>query len=122
MFTKKKEKAYNDKIAVLQHKIEELTEIIKTQELIKLRQENAYYKDREKSLSHISFKLKDVAFLEEENCILVKYEPMFAKVFIGDNGKILPNDFFIAVNKLRLLSLEDMKKISVVINNVKKGN
>lgn len=122
MFTKKKEKAYNEKIAVLQHKIEELTEIIKTQELIKLRQENAYYKDREKSLSHINLKLKDVAFLEEENCILVKYEPMFAKVFIGDNGKILPNDFFIAVNKLRLLSLEDMKKISVVINNVKKGN
>lgn len=122
MFTKKKEKAYNDKIAVLQHKVEELTEIIKTQELINLRQENAYYKDREKSLSHINFKLKDVAFLEEENCILVKYEPMFAKVFIGDNGKILPNDFFIAVNKLRLLSLEDMKKISAVINNVKKGN
>lgn len=122
MFTKKKEKAYNDKIAVLEHKIEELTDIIKTQELIKLRQENARYKEMEKHISNVHFKLKDVAYLSEEGCILVKYEPMFAKVFIGDDGKILKNDFFIAVNSLRLLSFEDMKKISTVIDNIKKGN
>ena len=119
MFTKKKEQKYNEEIARLTHEIADLKEIIKTQELIKLRAENARLKEMEKDISKVKFRLRDVSYLEEEGILLVKYDIPFVKVPIDENGKVQKNDFFYSVNKLRLISLEDMKKISNVINEIK---
>ena len=120
MFTKKQKEKYDDKIASLEHEIEDLRQIIKTQELIKLRAENARLKEKEQLISKVKFKLKDVAYLSEEGIILVKYDMPFVKVPVSAEGKVLKNDLFYAINKLQLISFEDMKKISKVIDNIKK--
>lgn len=119
MFTKKQKEQYDTEIARLKHEIEDLKEIVKTQELIKLRAENARLKEKEQLISKIKFKLRDVAFLDEERAILVKYQIPNVKVFVSPEGKVLKNDFFYAINKLQLISFDDMKKITAVIDNIK---
>ena len=119
-FGKKEREKYDNEIARLRHEIADLTQIVKTQELIKLRAENAKLKEKEQLISKIRFKLKDVAYLEEEGIVLVKYTIPNAKVPVNDKGELLKNDFFYAVNKLQLISFEDMKKISAVVDNIKK--
>jgi len=48
MFISKKEKErYENEIAALRHEVADLTNIVKTQELIKLRTENARLKEKE---------------------------------------------------------------------------
>ncbi len=119
MFGKKEREKYDTEIARLKHEIEDLKQIIKTQELIKLREENARLKEKEQLISKIKFRLKDVAFLAEEGIVLVKYNIPNVKVQVSAEGKVLKNDFFYAVNKLQLIPFEDMKKISAVIDNIK---
>jgi len=119
MFGKKEREKYDTEIARLKHEIEDLKQIIKTQELIKLREENARLKEKEQLISKIKFRLKDVAFLAEEGIVLVKYNIPNVKVPVSEDGKVLKNDFFYAVNKLQLIPFEDMKKISAVIDNIK---
>lgn len=118
-FTKKKEQKYLDKIDALKYEIEDLKQIVKTQELIKLRAENARLKELEKSIGLIHLKLKDVAYIEEENVVLVKYEPFSLKVMFNDKGGIIKNEMFCAINELRLLSFDDMKKIQAVLDKSK---
>ena len=72
MFTKKTKEQYDNEIALLKHEIADLREIIKTQELIKLRAENQRLKEKEQLISKVKFKLQDVAYLQEEDAILVK--------------------------------------------------
>ena len=119
MFTKKTKEKYDNEIARLKHEVEDLRQIIKTQELIKLRNENALLKEKEQLINKIKFKLKDVGYIEEENAILVKYKIPDVKILVNEEGELLKNDFFYAVNKLQLISFEDMKKISALIDNIK---
>lgn len=119
MFTKKQKQAYDNEIALLKHEIEDLRQIIKTQELIKLRAENAKLKEKEILIGKVRFKLKSVAYLENDGIILVKYEIPPVKVPVNEEGKVQNNDFFYAVNKLQMISFDDMKKISAVIDNIK---
>ena len=118
-FTKKKEKSYQEKIAALEHKVEDLTQIVKTQELIKLRAENARLLEKEKKIAQVHLKLKDIAYVEEENCVLVKYEPFSLKIMFNDKGGIIRNEMFCAINELRLLSFDDMKKIQALLDKSK---
>lgn len=118
--SKKKKEQLDNEISALKHEIADLRQIIKTQELMHLRAENARLKEKEQLISKIRFKLKSVAYLEEEGIILAKYEIPPVKVRVNEAGEIVKNDFFYAINKLQLLSLEDLKKISVVVDNIKK--
>lgn len=118
-FGKKEKEKYDNEIALLRHEVEDLRQIIKTQELIKLRNENALLKEKEQLINKIKFKLKDVGYIEEENAILVKYKIPDVKILVNEEGEPLKNDFFYAVNKLQLISFEDMKKISALIDNIK---
>ncbi len=122
MFTKKKEEALNSEIACLKHELAELKEIVKTQELIKLRAENARLKEIEQLVGKVRFKIKSVAYVEEENKILVKYEIPNIKVDLDSENNPIKNDFFYSVNKLQLIPFEDMKKIQVVISEIKDKN
>ena len=121
MFISKKEKEkYENEIAALRHQVADLTNIVKTQELIKLRTENARLKEKEELISKIRFRLKDVAYLKEEGFILVKYDVPFVKVPVNEDGEVQKNELFYAINKLQLLSLDDLKKISAVVDNIKR--
>lgn len=121
MFISKKEKErYENEIAALRHEVADLTNIVKTQELIKLRTENARLKEKEELICKVRFRLKDVAYLKEEGFILVKYDVPFVKVPVNDDGEVQKNELFYAINKLQLLSLDDLKKISAVVDNIKR--
>lgn len=121
MFLSKKEKEkYQKEIASLKHEVADLRDIVKTQELIKLRSENARLKEIEQLVHQIGFKLKDVAYLDEEDVVLVKYEMPYIKVGFNDKGEPIKNDMFYAINKLQLISMHDMKKIQAVLEEVKK--
>ena len=117
--TKKQKDKYTDEIAKLRHEIADLTNIVKTQELIRLRAENAKLREKEQLIGKIRIKLKSVAYLDLEGKILVKYEIPPVTVPVDEEGNVLKNDFFYAINKLQLLSFEDMKKISAVVDNIK---
>jgi len=117
--SKKKKEQMDNEISTLKHEVEDLRQIIKTQELLHLRTENARLKEKEQLISKIRFKLKSVAYLEEDGIILVKYEIPPVKVRVNEEKEVQKNDFFYAVNKLQLLSLDDLKKISVVVDNIK---
>jgi len=58
--------------------------------------------------------------LKEEGFILVKYDVPFVKVPVNDDGEVQKNELFYAINKLQLLSLDDLKKISAVVDNIKR--
>lgn len=119
-FTKKKEEHYIQEIANLKHEIHELSQIVKTQELLRLRAENERLKEKEALVSKIKIRLKDVAYLAEEDILLVKYEVPYVKVAFDAEGKPQKNELFYALNKLQLLSLDDMKKISNSLERVKR--
>ena len=118
-FTKKKEREYQEQIANLSHEVADLKDIIKTQELLKLRSEVAILREKEKNISLIHLKLKDIAYIEEDNSVLVKYEPFNLKILFNDKGHIIRNDTFCAINELRLLSYDDMKKIQACLDKSK---
>ena len=121
MFISRKQKeAYDNQIAELKHEIKDLTQIIKTQELLKLREENARLKEKEQLISKVRFKLKNIGYLEEEGVILVKYEIPPVKVYVNEEKEIQKNELFYAINKLQLLSLDDLKKVSALVNEVTK--
>lgn len=116
--TKQKKKELDDKIAALTLEVKDLKDIVKTQELIKLRAENSRLKEIENLIGKVRFKLKNVAYIPEENFILVKYEVPSVTVPVSEDGKVLMNEMFYAINKLQLLSLNDLKKISAVVNEI----
>ena len=118
--TNKKKKEYEDELAKLRHKIEELTQIVKTQELLRLRAENERLKEKEKLMKNVHMKVKSVSYIPEDNIILVKYDIAPARVPVNEEGQVQKNDFFYAVNKLQLISFDDMSKIQAVINQLKK--
>lgn len=120
-FGKKQKEEYDNKIALLTHELEDLRQIVKTQELLKLRAENERLKEKEKLISFVRFSLKDAVYLKEEGMLLVKYTVPPAKVMIDEEGNVTKNDFFYAINKLQLIPLEDMKKISNLIKEIKKN-
>ena len=119
MMTKKKEQKLNEEIALLRHQVADLKQIIETQELIKLREENKHLREKEELISKVKFKLRDVTYLQGDEIILVKYEVPPIKIPVDDNGNVTKNDMFYSINKLMLLPLDDMKKISNLIQNVK---
>ena len=119
MFSKKKEQALNQEIDVLKHEISELREIVKTQELIKLRAENEQLREKSALIDKVRFSLKDVYYDTESGSMLVKYNFPSIRVYFNEDGSVQKNQLFIAINRLRLIPLEDMKKIQKCIDEVK---
>lgn len=118
--SKKKKQELDEELSKLRLEVKDLKDIVKTQELIKLRAENAQLKEKERLISKIRFKLKNIAYLEEDGIILVKYEIPNVKVPVSDDHEIKMNETFYAINKLQLLSLDDLKKISALVDEIKR--
>ena len=119
MFGKKKEQALNQELDLLKHEIAELRGIIKTQELVKLRAENEQLREKSALIDKVRFSLKDVYYDSETGSLLVKYNFPNIRVYFNEDGTVQKNPLFIAINKLRLIPLEDMKKIQNCIDQVK---
>lgn len=116
---KKIKKQIND----LQQNINELTKIIKTQELVKLREDSKKLKETNDLLSNLHFKLKNVQLFDDPDTfsqyVRVSLEFPAILVRIDQNGNVIKNDQLRAINLLDLVSLEDTMKIQKTIEEGK---
>lgn len=116
-------KTTKEEIDILKHEIADLKEIVKTQELLKLREENSRLKEYASQIGKVRLKLKDIRVDEMENEVRVRYEipPLVLK--IGSKNDLVRDeqfDIFYAINILRLLTFEDLAKVQKVINDLHK--
>ena len=111
------------KFEELQQSVQELTNIVKTQELVRLREESKELKEIKEYLSHVQFKLKDVKAFEGEELgkinIRITYQLPVVTLTLDSEGNPNKDDFFYSSNILGLLSFEDMKKIQKVLETEK---
>lgn len=76
-------------------------------------------------INEIKFDLKNVSlFVNDYGSVGVKIDYTLPSIKIGfdEEGKIIKNNRFVAINQLNLISLEDMKKISNKIEEAKTKN
>ena len=96
----------------IQSTLDELKEIITTQELEKLRKDRDELHRLQSLLSNIKFKVKDINYFEEEHIFQIRYELPLINLNLDENGEIMDkNEFFYSTNMLDLISVDDMKKI-----------
>lgn len=99
----------------IQSDIAELTNIVKTQELVKLRKANDDFKLQTELLKDIKFKVKSVKTVVDDrtglSAVRIQYEIPDVFVELDEEGRPLKNKFFYASNYLELISYEDMEKI-----------
>lgn len=116
----------NKKLAELQKSVDELSQIVKTRELERLRAESQKLKEIEELLSNVKFKVREVKAFEGEEvgktCIRIVYQLPTIILQMDDTGTVNKNDFFFSTNMLNMISFEDMKKIQDVIDANKKNN
>lgn len=109
------------KLNQIEAQIQELTKIVKTQELERLRHIRDMYNNQSNLVKDVKFRVKSVRTVLSETtglpCVQVKYELPIINIELDDKGEPIKNDFFYAVNYLELISLEDMKLIMEEIAN-----
>ena len=108
-------KKLKKQIGDLQQNVEELTKIIKSQELVKLREESKRLNNTEELLSNLHLKLKNVQLFDDPDTfsqnVRVSLEIPAIIVKIDSDGNVVKNDQLRAINLLDLISLEDTMKI-----------
>lgn len=107
------------RIEELQKTVNELKEIVVTQELTRLRNINKDYKEQCELLSHIHLELKNVRTVERDDgsyYLEVSYKTPVVHISFNEEGKLVRNDFFRSVNMLNLLSQEDTERIAKEIS------
>ncbi len=114
------------KLNKIEADVAELTNIVKTQELVRLRKVKDDYNLQLKLLQDIRFKVKSVkpGFNEETGLPTLKivYEVPSVCLEFDEEGRPIKNDFFYASNFLDLISIEDMEKIQKEIDKIKGAN
>lgn len=108
-------KKLKKQIGDLQQNVEELTKIIKSQELVKLREDSKRLNNTDELLSNLHFKLKSVQLFDDPDTfsqnVRVSLEIPTIIVQIDRDGNVVKNDQLRAINLLDLISLEDTMKI-----------
>ena len=120
--TKRKISALEKEIDILKHKNSELEQIIKTQELIRLREQKAVFEEQSQLLSQVKFHLKDIHLVEEDSgasYVIVKYDQPVLKLYFDADGNIIRNNMFYSINKLQMMPMDDLKKIKFKLDEIK---
>ena len=93
------------KLAKLQSSVDELTHIVKTNELTRLREESKKLKEIQALLSKVRFKVKDVKTIETDELgrvdVRITYQLPTVTLKIDDEGKPLKDDFFLLCQYVR---------------------
>ena len=105
-----------------------LIEILKNQKEIKALlnpktlEKAKKYDELEETVKDVKFNLKSTRSYVDENgmdVVSITYEPITEIVVVTDND-VISSSRFKAINKLNLISLSDMRKISAAIEKTKK--
>ena len=105
-------------IEELNKKVDNLTKIIETNELNRLRAESAELKEIKALLSNVAFKVKNVQYFKQDNTVQIRYELPVINLKIDEKGLPEKNNFFYSVNALNLINIEDMKRIQSILDSV----
>lgn len=100
-------------------RIDELTNLIKSDEFNRLKQESEELKRIKALLPNIKFKVKDINYYKENNVVQIRYELPVITLQLNEEGKPSRNEFFYATNVLEMISLEDMQKIMEYLEKCK---
>lgn len=83
------------------------------------------YDELSARMKSVKLKVKNISrSIDEQGVdqVVVNYAPLSESIKIYDNGQVVSSDCFKAINFMNLVSLEDMTKISKVIESAKKLN
>lgn len=100
-------------------RIDELTNLIKSDEFNRLKQESEELKRIKALLPNIKFKVKDINYYKENNVVQIRYELPVITLQLNEEGEPSRNEFFYATNVLEMISLEDMQKIMEYLEKCK---
>ena len=114
-------KDLQNQINVLTEKVNELTEIVITDELRFLKEEKKHFDEQTALLSDVKFRVKSVKVMEEDNSIVVVYQLPVITLKLDEQGNPIEKiPFFYAVNALGMVGVNDYEAIQNAINHVKK--
>lgn len=109
-------------MATLQESVARLQKSIETNELTRLREIQKQHMESEKSLVNVKLKVKNIKYLKQDRQLVVTYEQPIIVLNIDDTGEPEPNKEFISINKLNLVSMDDMLRIQNELNKIKQNN
>ena len=117
IFFKKRQKQIND----LQKRIDELTKIVKNHEFERLQARSEELKLKDEQLGHIKLKVAKIVASDTNTgqpVITVTYELEPITLYVDDDGSVYGEQLklFYAINRLDLISQDDMEKIRKVID------
>ena len=121
MITKKKMQRQIDELAA---EVKELSRIVVTDELAKLREKERLYEEQTKLLSNVKFRVKSAKAVESdggEPSVVVIYQLPMITIPLDENGN--PSEkipFFYSVNALGMVSIEDYQAIERALTEAKK--
>lgn len=99
--------------------LQELTDLIKSEEFKRLKQDSDELNRIKALLPNIKFKVKDTTFFKEDNVLQIRYELPVVRLQLDESGNPNKNEFFYSTNVLEMISLEDMKKIQDYLERIK---
>ena len=121
MITKKKMQKQIDELTT---EVKELSKIVVTDELTKLREKEKLYEEQTKLLSNVKFRVKSAKVVEggsgAPNVVVIYQLPMIT-IPLDENGN--PSEkipFFYSVNALGMVSIEDYQTIERALIEAKK--
>lgn len=121
MITKRKMQKQIDELTA---EVKELSKIVVTDELTKLREKEKLYEEQTKLLSNVRFRVKSAKVVEggggEPNVVVIYQLPMIT-IPLDENGN--PSEkipFFYSVNALGMVSIEDYQAIERALIEAKK--
>lgn len=121
MITKKKMQKQIDELTA---EVKELSKIVVTDELTKLREKEKLYEEQTKLLSNVKFRVKSAKVVEGgsgEPSVVVIYQLPMITIPLDENGN--PREkipFFYSVNALGMVSIEDYQAIERALIEAKK--
>lgn len=120
MITKKK---LQQQVNELTEKVKDLSNIIVSDELNRLRRKEKEFANQTELLSNVRFKIKNVKIVDNEDGfknIIITYQLPMITLELDENGK--PKEkvpFFYSVNALEMIGLEDYEKIEQALEQAK---
>lgn len=120
MITKRKMQKQIDELTA---EVKELSKMVVTDELTKLREKEKLYEEQTKLLSNVKFRVKSAKVVEGgsgDPSVVVVYQLPMITIPLDENGN--PGEkipFFYSVNALGMVSIEDYKTIEKALIDAK---
>lgn len=110
-----------NKLNELELALKELSKLIETNELERLRKDSQELKQIKELLPNIHFEIDNIKTFNNENgkYVQVHYKMPIITLKMDSNGNMDYNPFFYATNFFYMISIEDMQKIQNAIEKLK---